>query len=137
MSRSGYRDDGDLDHWSMIMYRGAVTSAIKGKRGQNFFKEMLAALDALPEKRLIAHELETADGAVCAIGALGKSRAVDMNNIDPDDASTVAAIFGIAEALAREVVYVNDEWGSNKETPEQRFERMHKWVVSQIREPHA
>jgi len=47
MSRSGYSDDCD-DQWSLICWRGAVKSAIRGKRGQAFLKEMLAALDALP-----------------------------------------------------------------------------------------
>lgn len=56
MSRSGYSDD--LDSWSMIRWRGAVTSATRGARGQAFFREMLAALDAMPEKKLIADDLE-------------------------------------------------------------------------------
>jgi hypothetical protein len=68
MSRSGYSDD--CDQWDMIRWRGAVASSIRGARGQAFLKEMLAALDALPEPKLIAEELES-DGAVCAIGAVG------------------------------------------------------------------
>ena len=33
MSRSGYNGEPDCD-WQWIMYRGAVTSATNGKRGQ-------------------------------------------------------------------------------------------------------
>src|SRR5262245_48117791 len=101
MSRSGYSDDYDsYDQWGHIMWRGAVNSAMRGKRGQAFLKEMLAAMDAMPEKRLIAHELEVEDGAVCAIGTVGKARQVDMSNIDPEDYSTVSGVFNIAEAMA-------------------------------------
>lgn len=131
MSRSGYTDD--CDGWSLIMWRGAVASAIRGARGQQFLKEMLGALDAMPEQKLIAHELE-ADGAVCAIGAVGKARGLKMDGIDPEDRETVASIFGIAPALVAEIVFMNDEenyW--SKETPDARYERMRKWIVAQIK----
>lgn len=131
MSRSGYNEEID-DQWQLIRYRGAVKSAIKGARGQAFLKEMLAALDSLPEKKLIAHELE-AHGAVCAIGAVGKARGLDMTGIDPDDAERVARVFGVADALAREVVYENDDEWRVRETPEARFIRMRQWVAAQIR----
>lgn len=90
MSRSGYDDN--IDQWNLIRWRGAVASAIRGKRGQAFLREMLAALDALPERKLIARKLESR-GEVCAIGAIGKARGVDMSNIDPEDHDTVAAKF--------------------------------------------
>jgi hypothetical protein len=128
MSRSGYTED--CDGWALIRWRGAVESAIRGRRGQAFFKDLLAALDALPEKRLIAHELEK-DGEVCAIGALGKQRGIDMAEIDPEDHDRVASVFGIAPALAAEIVYMNDEafWRAE---PEWRFEKMRAWVASNI-----
>ena len=131
MSRSGYIDDMD-NHWQLIRWRGAVASAIRGKRGQAFLKEMLAALDALPEKRLIADELED-EGAVCAIGSVGKSRGLDMTGVDPHDPESVAGAFSVSEALAREIVYENDEGSYKRETPEQRFDRMRVWVVNHIR----
>lgn len=134
MSRSGYSSD-DCEQWSLIMYRGAVTSAIHGARGQAFLKEMLAALDALPERKLIADELITGDGAVCAIGAVGKARGVDMSGIDLEEPSSAASVFGIATALAAEIVYMNDEGSWKKETPEARYSRMRQWVASQIRDP--
>jgi hypothetical protein len=43
--------------WSHIRWRGAVASAIRGGRGQAFLREMLAAMDAMPVKRLVANEL--------------------------------------------------------------------------------
>lgn len=129
--RSGYSEDID-DNWQLIRWRGAVASAIKGKRGQAFLREMLAALDALPDKRLIAHELEQG-GEVCALGSLAKARGMDTAKIDPEDYEAVASSFGIPEALAREIEYVNDEWPGYRDTAEQRFETVRKWVVSNIR----
>lgn len=133
MSRSEYSDDWD-DQWATIMYRGAVASATKGARGQALFRDLLDALDKLPERKLIADELE-AHGAVCALGAVGRARGIDMKNLDPEDAERVAATFGIAPALAREIVYMNDEGAINTESPEQRFIRMRAWVASQIKKP--
>lgn len=130
MSRSGYVDDFD-DYWELIRWRGAVKSAIRGRRGQAFLRELLAAMDSLPERRLVAHELEK-EGAVCAIGAVGKARGIDMSALDPEDIDTVAATFGISNALAKEIVYMNDEfkWG---EDDGERFRRMRQWIESEIR----
>lgn len=85
MSRSGYTDDGD--NWELIKWRGQVASAIRGKRGQAFLRELRDALDALPEKKLCYHELQRKDGACCAIGAVGRARGIDMTDLDPEDAT--------------------------------------------------
>jgi hypothetical protein len=137
MSRSGYSEDGDLEQWSLICWRGAVNSAIKGARGQAFLREMLAALDALPEKKLIAGEL-AAHGEVCAIGSVGQRRGLDMSKLDPEDRDSVAGAFGIAPAMAAEIVFENDnDFSWRTETPEARFARMRAWVVAQIRDMPA
>lgn len=133
MSRSNYTDD--LDHLQLGRWRGRVMSAIRGKRGRALLTDLLAALDEMPEKRLIAHELLREDGEVCALGAVGKRRGVDMTNLDPDEPDDVAAAFDIAEPLAREIVYENDEAGSYKETPEQRWTRVRAWVAEQLSPP--
>lgn len=130
MSRADYSDD--FDGEELALWRGAVNSAINGKRGQAFLKEMLAALDALPEPNLIADAL-IQDGAVCAIGAVGKMRGVDMTKIDPEDYVTVANTFGIACALAREIAYMNDDAYLHA-TPEERFQKMRAWVVAEIKD---
>jgi hypothetical protein len=145
MSRSGYTEDCDSE-WAMICWRGAVASAIRGRRGQAFLKEMLQALDALPERRLVAHELEedsVGDGGtivteqVCALGAVGLVRKLDMSDIDPENYSAIARLFGVAPALVREIEYVNDEDYSRyweADTPEKRYARVRAWVVNQIRQ---
>jgi len=132
MSRSGYTEDIE-DHWALICWRGAVKSAIKGKRGQLFFKELLTALDDMPVKRLITNELEY-NGEFCTLGVLGNSRGIDMGKIDPHEPEEVSKEFDIACSLAQEVVYMNDEWMSylGKESPEDRWARMRKWAAEQI-----
>lgn len=130
MSRSGYSED--YEQWGLICWRGAVASSIRGKRGQDLLKELLAALDTLPEPRLIANEIEH-DGEFCALGAVGQQRGLSMADLDPEDSEGVAAAFGIANALACEIVYMNDEDGMYDETPEQRFTRMRQWVVENLK----
>lgn len=178
MSRSGYSDDGWDDEsaqWASIRYAGALKSAIRGKRGQTFLKELLAALDAMPVKRLIrehlvidgdqdsytgdhygggtypqlivgADELIARDGTVaamgdvCALGALGKVRGLDMGDLDPEDADGVADAFGINEKIIRDIVYHNDECfdyeyvgGARRViTPEERWHKMRNWIASLI-----
>jgi hypothetical protein len=130
MSRAGYSDD--LDMWALIRWRGAVKSAIRGKRGQLFLREMLCALDALPNKRLIEEELEK-DGEVCALGAIGLARGINMSTVDPEDYYAVSEAFSIPHALAQEIMFVNDEslWWKEA-TPEKRFDTVRKWVASQV-----
>lgn len=133
MSRSGYSDS--LGSWELIMWRGAVASASRGKRGQAFFREMLAALEAMPVKRLIESALICADGC-CAMGAVAIARGQDVSNVVPDARESVAEAFGIAEALAAEIAFENDnDFGYSSETPEQRWTRMHAWVAAQIEGP--
>lgn len=107
MSRSGYTDEEDFPG-QLAMWRGRVASAIRGKRGQALLRDLLVALDAMPEKRLIATELQ-ADGEFCALGVLGAQRGIDLAKLDPEDPHQVAEAFGIAACMAQEIVYENDE----------------------------
>lgn len=133
MSRSDYTEEPD-DQWALIRWRGAVESAIRGKRGQEFLKDLLKSLDDFPEKALIAEELEN-DGSYCAPGVLGKSRNMDLSAIDPEDYDGVAKQFGIAPALVREIVFINDdEFSYQGMSNEQRFIAVRDWVKSQIKD---
>lgn len=131
MSRSGYTDDCEY----IELYRNTVERAIKGKRGQAFLRELAAAMDAMPEKILIAHELVNEDGDHCALGAVGAKRGIDMSKLDPEEPDDVARAFNIASALAKEIVYENDECGDSGETPQQRWTRVRKWVAENIKDP--
>lgn len=128
--RCGYSEDCE-NNWELIMWRGAVASAIRGKRGQAFLRELLTALDALPDKRLIAEELQQ-DGEVCAIGSVGLLRKIDMEALDPEDYTAIAEKFGISEALVREIEYVNDEYSWYSLSPETRFAVVRRWVVDHL-----
>lgn len=164
MSRSGYTDDYDSDQWASIRWRGAVNSAIKGARGQVFLRDLLAALDAMPEKELAADSFKTEDGAFCTLGVIAEVRKLDVSMIDPDDdccRDEISRLLGIASALAAEIMYENDEaiddyrWVDIEICgPMQRYERhrrsvrvprpraaeerwayMRRWVASQIKDP--
>lgn len=130
MSRHGYSDD--IDQWALIRWRGQVASAIRGNRGQQLLLDLIAALDSMPEKVLIAEELVNAEGDYCALGAVGAKRGIAMDNLDPEEPERVASAFDIAEQLAREITYVNDEGGRYDETPQARWQRVRAWAVSHV-----
>lgn len=129
MSRCGYSED--LDQWDLIRWRGAVASSIRGKRGQAFLRELLAALDAMPVKALIVGDLKDATGQVCTLGSIGVARGLDVDKLDPDDYEGLSMTFGIAEPLVREIEFENDEC-AQRHTPEMRWQRMRDWVASKI-----
>jgi hypothetical protein len=138
VSRSHYSDCDPFDQeaWLRLMgYRQAVANALQGKRGQAFLREMLAALDALPQPRLIAHELE--EGCeVCALGSVGRARQLDLSGLDPEGHEELAKLFGIAPSMVREIEYENDEGNAcGGETPEERFQRMRAWICENLKEP--
>lgn len=128
MNRSGYVDD--LDILDLGRWRGQVTSAIRGKRGQAFLRELAAAMDAMPEKVLIADELINEDGDCCTIGVVCKARGIDVSRVDPEDPEAVGDLVGIARQMAAEIEFENDDFSS--ETPERRWERMRKWVDAHL-----
>lgn len=129
MSRSGYSDDCD----NLALWRQAVRRATTGYRGQHLLRKLRDALDAMPVKRLIAGHIKNEAGEVCALGALDPSAPHYY-------AEELAQHFGIARALAAEIVYMNDEyhrealrWREGKdETPEERWTRIRTWVEEQI-----
>ncbi len=134
MSRSGYGDD--CENWAIICWRGAVASGIRGKRGQAFLREMLKALDELEQHELITDDLER-EGKVCALGAVGVKRGLDMSKLDPYESDQIAEAFGISRALACEIVYMNDEaglyWNPDETVRNRnRYERMRRWVIEHI-----
>lgn len=133
MSRSGYTDDYIDDHLEFGRWRGMVTSAIKGKRGQTLLRELAEAMDSMQVKELIEGELQAGD-EVCALGAVGKKRGISMDELDPEDSERVAEVFNIAPCLAQEIAFINDEdcYLTDRETPAQRWQRVRRWVARQI-----
>jgi hypothetical protein len=132
MSRSGYRDDCE----NLGLWRNAVERAAQGKRGQAFLREMLAALDAMPVKELVAEDMVRDEEHVCGLGAVAVSRRLDVSKLDVNDGNAVGALFGIAPALALEIAYENDEAELHRsgrmESPAERWRRMRYWVARHL-----
>lgn len=126
MSRSSYSYDCEY----LDLYRANVVRALTGKRGQVFLQELAAVLDAMPEKRLIADALIDDEG-VCAIGAVCKARGLDVSQIDDEDSAVVGRLVNIADCMAAEIAFINDE-ERGFITPEQRWDHVRKWVKSYI-----
>lgn len=125
-NRSGYTDDCDNEDGRYAMWRGAVMSAVRGKRGQAFLREMRDAMDAMPEgeRRLIPEELVSEDGERCAMGCVAVARKMDVSNIDPEDYDAVAEAFGVNAKLVQEIAWENDD--SPQQTPEDRWRYMRR-----------
>jgi len=134
MSRHGLIDAGDCEHYNL--YRGTVTRILRSKRGQAFLKELAAAMDAMPEKVLIASELINDEGDCCAIGVICKAHDIDVQKIDYEEPEQVGAAVGIARQMAAEIEFENDE-GVWQETPDQRWQRMRRWVAAHIKDATA
>ena len=118
MSRHGYVDyDGD-DPLAEGRWRGALLAALRGKRGQAFLRELIEALDAMPEKALAAHSF-VKGGEVCALGSVALKRGIDVSEFEPGegadewddqiDHDALAAKFNVASCLARQIMYENDD----------------------------
>ena len=134
MSRSEYHDDGD-NPWGLIMWRGAVASAVRGLRGQAFLREMAEALDSMQVRELLHGELQCA-GGVCAVGRVAQARGIDWTDVEAyGNNDYLASEMGIAPALVREIEYVNDEFSffeRNLNSNEQRWHTVRDWVEKQI-----
>ena len=138
MSRSGYNEGGDQENWDYIRWRGAVTSAIRGKKGQAFLREMREALDAIPIKELAAEVLVEDKVAVdgespkaCALGVIALKRKLDVSRIDIDFWEGIHHSFNISNALAREIIWINDEAYYPKNDAE-RWRAVRWWVEANI-----
>ena len=130
MNRSNYIDDFDVDPLDFGRWRARVASAIRGRRGQEFLRELAAAMDALPDKWLIAGQLVDEEGDCCAIGAVCKARGIGTAGMDADGVEYTAERLGAPWPLAAEIAYLNDYWPA--ETPAARWQRMRRWVDRHI-----
>lgn len=119
MSRCGYTDDFDCSDsaWKATC-ASARARSLSGKRGQAFLKELIAALDSMPVKKLVANSFARSDGEFCALGVVGNARGLKMDDllyIDDDidnpgcNNELTAKRFGISKSMANEIMYLNDE----------------------------
>jgi hypothetical protein len=146
--RINYTEDEDYSG-QFNLWQANCQRSINGKAGQKALKELEAALLALPEKRLIADELEDSEGEVCAIGAVKKYRGVEVK-ADPEEMEEVGVELGFPRMVAWKVVALNDIeidghyveaagptacgnrlWVFVHATPEERYEKVLDWVRKQ------
>jgi hypothetical protein len=129
MSRAGYSED--LDPLDLGRWRGRVASAIRGRRGQQLLRDTLTALDAMPEKRLIAHELRQ-EGEVCTLGSVLVARGfIEPEKFDPEDHDGLGNSLNVSPCLIREIEYLNDECAPGE--PEKRWAYMRRKIESLIK----
>jgi len=145
--RSGYAYDFCGDELELGRWRGQVASSLRGKRGQRFLRDLIDALDAMPEKVLIAGAFER-DGKVCASGAVGRLRGVSLADLNPSDDDLwdysydvespwncrAAERLDVAVPLIAEVEEVNDGFSYGNESDEDRWKRVRLWAARHLRE---
>lgn len=155
--RIGYTEEEDYPG-QFGLWQGNCQRSLKGKAGQAILRELEAALLALPSKRLIASSLVDAHGEVCAIGALAEFKGEitdDMIGQGEYDMEEVGIQLGMPRLVAWKIVEMNDlqfagtdlvfgegpyRWPNEQPyayvevTPEQRYERMLKWVREQVQD---
>ncbi len=154
MTRHGYVDNGDLESLELGRWRGRVASAIRGRRGQKLLHRLKESLEAMPFRELIPEDLQDEHGGVCALGSIGVHEKLDLSELDPEESEGVAEFFDIADPMAREIVYENDEyffkpiwkvriqeklftWGSEYNENEQRWHYMYWWTCSKIKDLYS
>jgi hypothetical protein len=144
MSRFCDSDYYDLEPWMEGQAAGALRSAIRGRRGQQLLRDLVAGLDALPEPELAAGSLEDPEtGCFCALGAVRLQRGPEAVPLrfdpkDPDiDWRELAEPFDISETLAHAVVAQN-EYGSKRNDEQSRRRRwlsVRAWAVGNLIAP--
>ena len=144
MSRYCDSDDYDWEPWMEGQAAGAMRSAIRGRRGQQLLRDLIAGLDALPVPELAAGALEDPEtGCVCALGAVRRVRGAEtvplrFDPTDPDiDWRDLAKPFDISETLANAVVSQN-EYGSERNDEQSRrirWQSVRAWAVGNLLAP--
>lgn len=123
---SGY-DNCECEENVAGLFRSILQRAASGKRGKKLLEDIVQAMMALSEPRLLSDNLEV-DGEVCALGAVLRARNIVLNHIDCN-APGIARALDAPETLVREIISVNDdEFGLTVETPEERFKRFGSWA---------
>ena len=134
MSRSGYSDDCWNEGLGWL-YRQAVENSINGIRGQKFLRELIETLDAMPKKELVSGEFVTEEGECCALGSVAIRREwEDPEFINSENHGRLGKDFDIAPCLVAEVEYINDDEDYWRESPSERWSRVRRWAVQQLKE---
>ena len=130
--RINYSDEEDWPG-QFELWQGNCERSLRGRQGQQELKELKAALLALPDKSLLYKTLYDEEGGVCAVGAYGRHKGLDLTKFDVDSETDEVGIeAGMPKLVAWKVVEMNDILFDRTFTPEQRYEGMLAWVESKI-----
>ena len=144
MSRYCDSDDYDWEPWMEGQAAGAMRSAIRGRRGQQLLRDLIAGLDALPVPELAAGALEDPEtGCVCALGAVRIQRGAEavplrFDPTDPDvDWRELSEPFDISETLAHAVVSTNEYYDkrNDEQSRRRRWLSVRAWAVGNLLAP--
>ena len=136
-----YCDDGDWEPWMEGQQAGALRSAIHGQRGQRFLRDLIDALDALPEPELAAGALEDEEtGCCCAFGAVRRHRGPENVPLGFDPAredmapDCLAQPFDVSQTLVWAVVQVNEDFTSSNspDARRRRFQEVRRWAAAKL-----
>jgi hypothetical protein len=139
MSRLYFDDDWDYNVEGL--QQGWLRSAIRGKRGQQFLRELVTALDALPTPELCCGALEDAQtGCCCAFGAVRRLRGPENVNLwfhpEEEDMSpyNLAEPFGVSNTLAWAVVQANEEMAESntEQARRRRWADVRAWAAGHL-----
>jgi hypothetical protein len=114
VSRSWEGESDDPLDWGR--YKAATRSTLRGRRGQAFLRELIAALDALHRPELSAGALgNRRTGCVCALGAIALAQGASFDDLARDNGDwgpgDAADWYNISPTLANEIISANDDWG--------------------------
>ena len=141
MSRYSDCDDYDWEPWMEGQAAGALRSAIRGRRGQQLLRDLIAGLDALPEPELASGVLEDPEtGCACALGVVRRQRGPEavplrIDPTDPDlDWRELAEPFDISLTLANEVVAQNDynTVNNDEQSRRRRWVSVRAWAAGHL-----
>lgn len=144
MSRIGLVEEENFPGEFFLQERNRERS-LAGKKGQAALRELVAALEAMPEKRLCKWAMVDDEGEVCALGAYvlrkriqrGDTYAQAIKTIDHEGENRMshdlASHYEFPAAAAWAVAFRNDEI-LDRCSPEERHALMLEWARAQIKE---
>lgn len=162
--RISYSDDEERPG-QFALWDANCERSLRGKRGQQALRDLEAALLALPDKRLIADAVHDETGGVCALGAYGRHKGIDLSKFPNDyDSDEIGIAGGMPRLVAWTIVALNDieldgyylymegprpmqtlyggyyggGWSERRRyTPEERYERVLAWIRERLKPAEA
>jgi len=143
MSRMDAAFDGEVV--AAGLWQSMYQRSTRGKKGQRNLHDFIAALDAMPEKRLIRdaeveklydeEKDEYVVVGVCAVACFAAAKGGDARYFGEEDDSDIFSTaelgksYGLSWTMAWEMARANDGTFAGL-TPQERWQAMRDWAVS-------